>query len=150
MKTGEELYCKVYQSLMLPRVTLSLNPQHRKDPPNPDARESDNYESEKRKHRGTCSSNIDFRIPGIPHSTVEQVNINRKETVKRLIEPTVLSTAPPSMLSRSPLELCLARTTCKLPPTIQSHRSHQAAVSDVRTCTRQVLLKIRVVNSEDF
>ena len=99
MKTGE-LYCKVYQSLMLPRVTLSPNPQHRQDVPNPDARESDNYESEKRKHRETRSgSRIDFRIPGIPHSTVEQVETSRKETVKRLIEPTVLSTAPPSMLS---------------------------------------------------
>ena len=87
MKTGEELYCNVHQSPRLPRVTLTPNPQHsRKDPPNPDARESDKNESEKRKHRRTYSGNIDFRIPGIPHSTVEQVDTNRKETAKRLIE----------------------------------------------------------------
>ena len=77
----------MYQSPRLPRVVLTPNLQHsREDPPNPDARESDNYESEKRQHRGTCSGNIDFRIPGIPHSTVEQVDTNRRETVKRLIE----------------------------------------------------------------
>ena len=35
----------------------------------------------------TCSSSrVDFRIPGIPDSTVEQVATNRKETVRRLIE----------------------------------------------------------------
>ena len=81
MKFGQEWHCKVYQSPRLPRITLSPNPKHsRKDPPNPDARESGNHESEKRKHRGTCSGNIDFRIPGIPHSTVEQVDTSCKET----------------------------------------------------------------------
>ena len=35
----------------------------------------------------TCSSSrVDFRIPGIPHSTVEKVETNRKEKVRRLIE----------------------------------------------------------------
>ena len=87
MKTGTELYCKVCQSPRLPRVTLTPNPQHSlKDPPNLDARQSDNYESEMREHRRTCSGKLDFRIPGIPHSTVGQVDTNRKETVKRLIE----------------------------------------------------------------
>ena len=87
MKTGEELNCKVRQSPKLPRVTLTPNPEHcRKDPPDPGARESDNYESEERKHREICSGNIDFGIPGIPHSTVEQVDTNRKETVERLFE----------------------------------------------------------------
>ena len=33
-----------------------------------------------------CSSRVDFRIPGIPHSTVEQVETNRRETDRRLIE----------------------------------------------------------------
>ena len=32
----------------------------------------------------TCR--VDFRIPGIPHSTVEQVETNRQETLRRLIE----------------------------------------------------------------
>ena len=31
-------------------------------------------------------SRVDFRTPGIPHSTVQQVETNRKETVERLIE----------------------------------------------------------------
>ena len=37
-------------------------------------------------HRRTCSGNIDFRIPSIPHSTVEQVDTNRNETVERLFK----------------------------------------------------------------
>ena len=72
MKTGEELYCEVY----LPRVTLTSNPQHsRKDPPNLDARQSDNCEIERR----TCSGNIHTPL-------IDQVDTNRRETVKRLIE----------------------------------------------------------------
>ena len=35
----------------------------------------------------TCSSSrVDFRVPGIPHSTVQQVETNCEETVRRLIE----------------------------------------------------------------
>ena len=37
MKTGEALYCKVFQSPRLSRVVLTPNSQHgRQDPPNPD------------------------------------------------------------------------------------------------------------------
>ena len=79
MKTGEEP--------RLPRVTLLPNPQHcRKDLLITDARESDDFASEKHEHTRTCRGNIDYRIPGIPHSTVEQVDTNRKETVRRFIE----------------------------------------------------------------
>ena len=88
MKPGEELYCKVYKSPRLPRVTLLPNSQHhRKDVLVTDSRKSDNRESEVHKHRKTCGSNrVDFRIPGNPFSAVEQVETNRKESASRLIE----------------------------------------------------------------
>ena len=77
----------ILQDISITKVTecyTCAESQHsRKDPPNPDARESNDNESEKRLHRGTCRGNIDFRIPGIPHSTVEQMDTNREETVKR-------------------------------------------------------------------
>ena len=89
MKTGEELYCKVHQSPRLPGVLhlcrtrntvgriYQLQIQEK----------SRDWESEEHKYREACSSSrVDFRIPGIPHSTVEQVETNRKETVGRLIE----------------------------------------------------------------
>ena len=49
-------------------------------------RKSDDRENEVHKHRETCGSGrADFRIRGIPHSTVEQVETN-EEKVRRLIE----------------------------------------------------------------
>ena len=52
-----------------------------------DSRKSAGRGDEDHKHSETCRSNrVDFRIPGIPHSTVEQVERNRKETVRRSIE----------------------------------------------------------------
>ena len=88
IKIGEEPNCKVHQSPRLPRVTLVPNSQHnRKDVPIKDSRKSDDCEHEVHKHRETCSSSrADFQISRIPHSTVEQVETNRKETVGRLIE----------------------------------------------------------------
>ena len=110
MKTREELYCKVDHSPRLPRVVLTPNSQSgRQDPPNPDARKSTDHQSEQRLYRETCRSlledtrcehpresprclcwetcrNADHRIPGIPHSTVQKEDTNRKETVKRLIQ----------------------------------------------------------------
>ena len=78
MKTGEELHWKVHQSPRFPRVTLVPNSQHdQNDVLTSDSRKSDDRESEVHKHRVTCSSSrVDFRIPGIPHSTVEQVETN--------------------------------------------------------------------------
>ena len=89
MKTGEELYCQVYQSRRLPRVTLVPNSKHaQKDVLVSESRKSDDREDEVHQLRETCGSHhrVDFRIPGIPHSTVEQVDASRKETVRRLIE----------------------------------------------------------------
>ena len=53
-----------------------------------ESRKSDDRENEVHQHRETCGSDhcVDFRIPGIPHSAVEQVEANRKERVRRLIE----------------------------------------------------------------
>ena len=74
------------------------------DPPGLDARKSTDHQSEQRLYRGTCRSflqdtrreypgesqgclyketcrcNVDYGIPGFPHSTVQQVDTNRKET----------------------------------------------------------------------
>ena len=50
-----------------------------------ESRKSDDREKEVHQHRATCGSDhcVDFRIPGIPHSAVEQVETNRKEKVRR-------------------------------------------------------------------
>ena len=57
MKTGEELYCKVFQSPRLSRVVLTPNSQHgRQDPPNPDERKSTDHECEQRLSRETWRS----------------------------------------------------------------------------------------------
>ena len=82
MKIGEELHCKVCRSPRPPRLTLVPNSQHdQKDVPITDWRKSDDRENEVNKQRVTCSSSrVDFRIPGIPHSTVEKVETNRKKS----------------------------------------------------------------------
>ena len=47
MKTGEDLYCKAYQSPRSPRVVLTPNLHHgRQDPSNPEARTSTDHQSE--------------------------------------------------------------------------------------------------------
>ena len=88
MKNGEELHCKVYRSPRPLRLTLVSNSQHdQKDVPITNSRKSDDCGNEVNKQRGIrSSSRADFRIPGIPHSTVEKVETNRKEKVRRLIE----------------------------------------------------------------
>ena len=112
MKTGEDLYCKVHQSPRLPRVVLAPNSKYgRQDLSTPEARKSTDHQSEQsvkcretcrllledtsRKHPGesqrckcreTCRGNVDYKIPGIPHSTVQKEDSNRKDTVKRLIQ----------------------------------------------------------------
>ena len=88
LKTGEELYWKVYQSPRLPRVVLTPSSQHgHQGPPNPDARKSTNHQSEQRLYKETCRGNVDYRIPGFPHWTVQTENTNRKETVQKIGYP---------------------------------------------------------------
>ena len=112
MKTGEDLYYKAHQSPRLPRVVPTPNLQHvRQDPSNLEARTSTDHQSEqsvkyretcrslledpRRKHleesqrgkyRETCRGNVVYRIPGIPHSTVQKEDSNGKDIVKRLIQ----------------------------------------------------------------
>ena len=57
MKSGEELYCKVYQSPRLPRVTLVPNSHHAlKDVLITDSRKSDDLVKEVHKHRGRVAA----------------------------------------------------------------------------------------------
>ena len=96
MKTGEDLYCKVHQSPRLPRVVLTPNLRcGRQDLSNPEARTSSDHKSERSgKYEKTRRSryeearrgNVDYRIPGILHSTVQKEDSKRKETVKILIQ----------------------------------------------------------------
>ena len=89
MKTREELYCRKYKSPKLLRVTLVPSSKHvQQDVHVAESRNSDDRENEVYQHRETCGSDhcVDFRIPGIPHSAVEQIETNRKEKVRRLIE----------------------------------------------------------------
>ena len=87
VKTREELHCRMYWSPRLPHVTLVPRLQHvQKDVHVSESRKSD--DREKDLHKGTCGSEycVDFRIPDIPHSAVEQVERSRKEKVRQLIE----------------------------------------------------------------
>ena len=43
-------------------------------------------ESHRWKYRETCGGNVDYRIPGVPDSTIQKEDSNRKETVKRPIQ----------------------------------------------------------------
>ena len=87
MKTKEELYHKVYQSPRVPRILLKPNSQSgRQDQPDQEARECSDHPSASGSHGETRSGNVDNRIPGIPHSTVQQQDTNRRETVKKLTQ----------------------------------------------------------------
>ena len=111
MKTGKDLHCKVHQSPR-PRVVLTPNLHHgRQDLSDPEARTSADHHSEqsvkdretcrslledtRRKHPGesqrwkyreTSRGNVDYRIQGVLHSTVQKEDCHCKETVKRLIQ----------------------------------------------------------------
>ena len=83
MKTKEELYHKVYQSPRLLQVILKPTSQSgQQDQHEQEARKSSDHQSVSGSFCETRSGNIDYRIPGIPLSTVQQQDTNRKETVK--------------------------------------------------------------------
>ena len=96
MKTGEDLHSKVYQSPRSPRRTvLTPNLYHgRQDLSFPKARTSADHQSKRSevyeetrsaKFEETRSGNIDFIIQGLPHSTVQKEDYDRRELVKKLI-----------------------------------------------------------------
>ena len=51
-----------------------------------DTRRKHLEENHRAKYRETCRGNVDYRIQGLPHSTVQKEDSNRKEIVKRLIQ----------------------------------------------------------------
>ena len=96
MKTGKDSYCKVFQSPRLPRRTVLTPSLHhgRQDLSNPKARTSADHQSKRSegyektrsaKLEETRSGNIDFRIQGLPHATVQNEDYDRREMVKKLI-----------------------------------------------------------------
>ena len=93
-KSGEELYSETYQSPTVPqRIVLKPNLHYeRQDSTCFEARASVDHLSREfgetrsgREYGKTRCGNIDFRIQGLPHSTVQQQDDNRKEAVKKLI-----------------------------------------------------------------
>ena len=96
MKTGVDSYCKVCLSPGLPRVVLAPNLHHgRQDLSNPEARTSADHQGEqsakyaetlRSRYKETCRGNVDCRIQGIPHSTVQKEDSNCKDIVKRRIQ----------------------------------------------------------------
>ena len=97
------------QSTPIPKVTASRHGRH--DPSNLEAGKSADHQSEqsvkyretrrshlqnshhkhlaenhRAKYNETCRGNVDYRIQGKPHSTVQKEDYNRKEIVKRLIQ----------------------------------------------------------------
>ena len=88
MKTGDELYHKVFQSPRVLQITLRPNSKSGlKDQHDQDARESSNHHSESELSYGeNRCGNIDYKIHGIPLSVVQQQDTNRTETVKKLIQ----------------------------------------------------------------
>ena len=87
MKTQEELYQKVRLIPRLPRVVLKPNSHSgQQDLRCQDARPSWDPWSESKSYEEIWNNAVDYRIPGIPLSTFEQQNTNRKDKVKNLIE----------------------------------------------------------------
>ena len=83
MKTGEELYSKVFEFPRLPRTTVLTSKLHhgRRGLSDPKAGTSADHQSKRSeeyeetrsaKFEETRSGNIDFRIQGLPHSTVQK------------------------------------------------------------------------------
>ena len=87
MKTKEEGYLKVCLTPRLPRAVLKPNSRSsQQDQQEQDARSSCVHPCGSKGSGETWCNNVDNRIPGIPHSAVEQQDTNRRDTVKKLIQ----------------------------------------------------------------
>ena len=87
MKTQDELYQKVRLTPRVPRVVVKSNSQcGQQDPRSHDARSSWDRPSDSKSYGETCGNTVDYRIPGVPLSAVEQQNTTRENKVKKLIE----------------------------------------------------------------
>ena len=86
--SGEELSCKTFQSpILLQRIVLKPNLHYgRQDTTSSGVRKSFDHSD---KHDGTCREacrgEMDFRVQGLPHSTVQEQDHIRKEAVQKLI-----------------------------------------------------------------
>ena len=87
MKTQDELQQKVRLTPRLPRVVLRSNSQcGLQDLHGQEARSSWDPPSDSQSYGETWKSVVDYRIPAIPLSTVEQQDATRENKVKKLIE----------------------------------------------------------------
>ena len=102
MKTKEEQNLKVFLTPWLPRVVLKPNSHSgQQDQQEQDARSSCDHPSGSKSSGETWCNNVDYRIRGIPLSTVEQRGTNRKDKVKRLIQQFERATRTRSLSCRT-------------------------------------------------
>ena len=89
MQSGEELYNKVNQSPRLPRkavITPNLHHLEARTSTDHQCKQSEEYgETRCEVFEEIRSGNIDFRIQGLLHSTVQEEDDVSRETVKKLI-----------------------------------------------------------------
>ena len=84
MKTGEQLYRRESER---PRIALKANLQYEsQDLPSQEARSSRETQSEVRSFQETGCNIVDYRIPGISLSTVQEQDERNDKTVAKLIE----------------------------------------------------------------
>ena len=86
MKTKDELFQKVRLTPRVPRVVKSNSQIGLQDHREQDARTSYDQPSGSKMPWETGSNIVDYRIPGVPLSAVEQQDTHRKAKVKKLIE----------------------------------------------------------------
>ena len=93
MMSREDLYSKTYQSPAVPqRIVLKPNLHYeRQDTTSSDAGTFFDHSSKHNKdcdggtYNESCRGEIDYRIQGLLHSTVQQEDNTRKEAVKQLV-----------------------------------------------------------------
>ena len=84
MKTKEQLY---QRASAIPRVALKANSQcESQDLPSQEARSYGETQSEVRSFRETGCNIVDYRIPGISLSTVQEQDEQKRQAVAKLIE----------------------------------------------------------------
>ena len=87
MKTKDKQYQKVRLTPRVARVVLRSNSQiGLQDQQEQDARTSCDHPSGSKLSWETWRNTVDYRIPGVPLSAVEQKDTHRKDKVKQLIE----------------------------------------------------------------
>ena len=159
-KTREELHSKTYQSLTVPQRIVLIPNLHcgRQGTTSSDARTPFDHSSNHRETCGggtyneSCRGEIDFRIEGLPHPTVQEQDHTRKETVQKLIHQ--FETHPNRALRvdlkqnhglnsfiEQPMEMIYSmRNTeyvemCEITPTVQCHNCMTCWTKGIENCT---------------